>query len=177
MSFIKRYPLPIGLFCLVLISGCLLVAHVRASDMSDSQKVSVLIPSSAALAALAAVPPRPTQLVNGIDFEIASTSAEQEQGLSDRSNVPDNYAMLFVFPEDGQYGFWMKDMEVPLDMIWVTDNGTIASINQNVAADSYPAVFYPPVPIRYVLETRVGLAQEKGWKVGTHISLPLPYGE
>jgi uncharacterized membrane protein (UPF0127 family) len=112
-----------------------------------------------------------------IHFEVVTTPAAQEQGLGGRAVIPDNYAMLFVFPTDGSYGFWMKDMLSSIDMIWVTDNGTIAGIQEDATAASYPGVFYPPYPIRYVLETKVGLAKEKGWTVGTKIQLPLPYGE
>lgn len=168
MSF--KNPFVIGLACVVVIA-CLLGFWAVHKTSSAAHA------TTAASASPAYLPPRPTQDVDGIDFEVSTTTAQQEQGLSGRAVVPDNYAMLFVFPQDGQYGFWMKDMLVPLDMIWLTDNGTIASITPDVPANSYPTVFYPPEPIRYVLETRVGLAAEKGWKAGTRIPLPLPYGE
>jgi uncharacterized membrane protein (UPF0127 family) len=113
------------------------------------------------------------KVLDGITFEVVTTPATQEQGLSDRTSVPDNYAMLFDFPKNGTYGFWMKDMLVPLDMIWVTDSGTIAAIDSDVLPSTYPGVLYPPIPIRYVLETRAGFAQEKGWHVGTTLALPV----
>lgn len=115
--------------------------------------------------------------VNGVSFEVATSTAAQELGLGGRAVIPDNYAMLFVFAQDGRPGFWMKDMLVPIDMVWLTDNGTIATITPSVAPSTYPSVFYPSEPIRYVLETRSGFAQEKGWKIGTIIPLPLPYGK
>jgi uncharacterized membrane protein (UPF0127 family) len=109
--------------------------------------------------------------VTGISYEIVTTPEAQAQGLGGRSSIPDNYGMLFVFPADGSPGFWMKDMLVPIDMIWLTDNGTIASITPSVATSTYPTVFYPPTPIKYVLETRAGFAQERNWTVGTQIPL------
>jgi uncharacterized membrane protein (UPF0127 family) len=57
-------------------------------------------------------------------------------------------------------------------MIWLSSDGTIASITPSVSPDTYPNVFYPPVPIRYVLETKAGFAKEKNWKVGTKVQLP-----
>ncbi len=54
---------------------------------------------------------------SGIRFEIATTTAEQERGISDRSVIPNNYAMLFVFQSKDRYGFWMKDMLTPIDII------------------------------------------------------------
>ena len=155
----------------VIIAGSALLFFMLDQPPSDT--------AAATTAALARnttlIDPRPLQNVDGINFEVSSTSAQQEQGLSYRTNVPDNYAMLFAFPQDGQYGFWMKDMDVPLDMVWVTSDGTIASITPDIPADTYPEVYYPPEPIRYVLETRAGFAAEKGWKAGTLIALPAPY--
>ena len=109
-----------------------------------------------------------------MQFEIVTTQAAQNRGLGGRAVVPDNYGMLFVFPYDQSPGFWMKDMLTSIDMIWLSDNGTIAAINASVAANTYPSVFYPPSPIRYVLETRAGFAAEKNWHVGTQITLPVP---
>ncbi len=110
-----------------------------------------------------------------ITFEVVTTQADQERGLGGRASIPDNYGMLFVFPQDGVYGFWMKDMLTSIDMVWLSKEGTIVSIDKSVPADSYPAVYYPAHPIRYVLETRAGFADKKGWEIGTKIDLPLPY--
>lgn len=110
-----------------------------------------------------------------IHFEIVTTQAQQERGLGGREVIPDNYAMLFVFPTDSDYGFWMKDMLTSIDMIWVSDSGKIVAIDESVSPSTYPQVFYPPVPVKYVLETKAGFAREKGWKIGTQVSLPLPY--
>ncbi len=71
----------------------------------------------------------------------------------------------------------MKEMYVPLDIVWLSDTGTIVGIDQAVQPDTYPHVFYPPQPVRYVLEMHAGAAQEHGWKVGTVVPLPLPYGK
>ena len=110
-------------------------------------------------------------------YEVVTTEAAQEQGLGGRAVIPDNYAMLFVFAKDDTYGFWMKDMLTSIDMIWLSDNGTIVKIDDSVSPDTYPAVFYPPQPVKYVLETKAGFAREHGWKVGTKVQLPLPYGK
>lgn len=109
-------------------------------------------------------------------FEIVTTTAAQERGLGGRTDIAENYAMLFVFPSDQRIGFWMKDMLTSIDMIWLSDNGTVLGIEDNVAANSYPKIFYPPQPVKYVLETRAGEAHRQGWSIGTKIQLPLPYG-
>lgn len=105
-------------------------------------------------------------------FEIVDTPAARTQGLSGRENVPENYGMLFVFETPGRPGFWMKDMRVPIDMIWLTADGTIIHIDAAVSPDTYPALFQPPTEITFVLETRAGEALRQGWEVGTVIDLP-----
>jgi uncharacterized membrane protein (UPF0127 family) len=166
----SRTLLTIGLACVVIVGACLLAFYALHKTSFDAYGTDAAIEQSL-------IPPRPTENVDGINFELSTNTAQQAQGLSDRTTIPDNYAMLFVFQQDGQYGFWMKDMKAPLDMIWLTDNGTIASITPDALPSSYPAVFYPPEPIKFVLETRAGFAQEKGWTTGTRVTLPLPYGE
>lgn len=111
-------------------------------------------------------------LQSAFRFEIADTDAERMQGLSGRADVPHSYGLLFVFDHAERYGFWMKDMLVPIDMIWLADDGTILAIDEAVSPDTYPTPFYPPRPVTRVLETRAGEARAQGWGVGTLIPLP-----
>lgn len=105
-------------------------------------------------------------------FEIADSDAERTQGLSGRRDVPAGSGLLFIFDRPERYGFWMKDMLISIDIIWLSDDGTILAIEEAVSPDTYPTPFYPPRPVRYVLETRVGEAKAQGWVVGTRIQLP-----
>lgn len=109
-------------------------------------------------------------------FEVVTTQAAQAQGLGGRSDVPENYGMLFVFPTDQRVGFWMKDMQVPIDIIWLSDTGAVLGIEDSVSPDTYPKAFYPPQPVKYVLETRAGEARRREWVTGSQVSLPPPYG-
>ncbi len=109
---------------------------------------------------------------NAMTFEIADTPLKQEQGLSGRAVIPDNYGMLFVFAEPDRYGFWMHEMLTSIDILWLADDGTILGLEENVSPDTYPESFYPPEPVRYVLETRAGYAGERGWSVGSVVDLP-----
>jgi uncharacterized membrane protein (UPF0127 family) len=105
-----------------------------------------------------------------MQLELAESVTAQEKGLGGRTNVPDGYGMLFVFPVAGDYGFWMKDMEVPIDMFWLDDNGHVITIKENVSPDSYPDVFYPTSDARYVLETKAGFASEHGIVIGSMLT-------
>jgi len=107
-----------------------------------------------------------------IKFEIADTFEKRQRGLSGRTEIPDAYGMLFAFETSDRHGFWMKDMHVPIDIIWLSDTGEILGIEHGVSPETYPNVFYPPVPVRFVLETRSGFASARGWQVGDSIYLP-----
>jgi uncharacterized membrane protein (UPF0127 family) len=110
-------------------------------------------------------------------FEVVTTQADQERGLGGRSVIPQDYGMLFVFPQDGKVGFWMKDMLVSIDIVWLDDDGTILGIEDSVSPDTYPQTYYPPQPVKYVLETRAGEMERRGLSVGSQVELPLPYGQ
>jgi len=106
-----------------------------------------------------------------LKIEYATTSETRERGLGGRENVPEDYGMLFVFPRDDRYGFWMKDMVVSLDLFWLDDKGQVVYIAEDVATSSYPNVFYPSAPARYVLETAAGFARAYGIATGTPLRL------
>ncbi|HUY62573.1 MAG TPA: DUF192 domain-containing protein [Candidatus Paceibacterota bacterium] len=106
-----------------------------------------------------------------LNIDFALTSAAREKGLGGRTSVPADYGMLFVFPNDGYYGFWMKDTLVPLDMFWLDDKGQVVSMHEDVATSSFPAVFYPTAPARYVLETAAGFGAAHDIATGTPLVL------
>lgn len=106
-------------------------------------------------------------------IDVADTNAERSLGLGGRTDLPSDYGMLFVFPKAGNYGFWMKDMRVPIDIVWLDDTGAILGILSNVATSTYPEAFYPPSPAHYVLETRAGETAARGWATSTALALPI----
>lgn len=117
--------------------------------------------------------PSSTGLFSGVSLsmEYATTAPARAIGLGNRPRLPDHYGMLFVFPEDDYHGFWMKDTLVPLDMFWLDSKGQVISIARNVATSTYPNVFYPSAPARYVLETAAGFAERYNVATGTPLLL------
>jgi len=115
----------------------------------------------------------PTGEFGGVSLRIeyALTEAARERGLGGRTSLAPDYGMLFVFPEDGYYGFWMKDTLVPIDVFWLDSNGHVVSLIQNVATSTYPNVFYPTAPARYVLEIVAGFAHTYAIATGTPLLL------
>lgn len=104
-------------------------------------------------------------------IEYALTEAAREKGLGGRMSISSDYGMLFVFSKDDMYGFWMKDMLVPIDVFWLDSKGQVVSMTKNVATSSYPNVFYPNAPARYVLETASGFADTHSIATGTLLLL------
>jgi len=106
-----------------------------------------------------------------LTLTIASTSAEQELGLGDRPSLSSNSGMLFVFDKPNNYGFWMKDMEFPIDIIWLDQDFKIVHIENSLSPSTYPSVFYPGSPSKYVIEVNSGLAQQHSLYVGETLQL------
>src|SRR3989338_8783915 len=66
-----------------------------------------------------------------VEVEVADTQEEQELGLSGRKNLKENEGILFVFDAPGKYGFWMKDMNFSIDMIWLAEDAKVIYIKKD----------------------------------------------
>ncbi|RKN79881.1 DUF192 domain-containing protein [Ulvibacterium marinum] len=108
-------------------------------------------------------------ILTKIDIEIAETSYETETGLMYRKGMEEHQGMLFIFEDVRLHNFYMKNTEFPLDIVYVKDNMTIASFQENAQPldeKSLPS----KVPVQYVLELNAGLVQKWGLKVGDSIA-------
>jgi uncharacterized membrane protein (UPF0127 family) len=113
--------------------------------------------------------------VHHFDVEVASTFDQQETGMMFRRKVPPNTGMLFApFPTDGgppiEATFWMKNTLVPLDIIFIRPDGTIARITTAKPLDLSPVPSGEPVAA--VLEIRGGRAAELGIREGDKVDWP-----
>src|SRR3989338_6300413 len=68
-----------------------------------------------------------------VAVDVASTTAARERGLSGRAALPAGRGMLFVFQEDGFWGFWMNDMNFPIDIIWADASGSVITVASSVS--------------------------------------------
>lgn len=110
--------------------------------------------------------------VHVFSVEIADTEPEREKGLMYRKSLPEGQGMLFDFHHEQEVGFWMKNTYIPLDMIFISSNGRIASI----AHDAKPLseqVIYSGAPVRAVLEVKGGTARRLGIAPGDRVANPI----
>lgn len=109
--------------------------------------------------------------------EIATTSAQQQKGLSGRDALPQNQGMLFIFKNPDRYPFWMHQMKFPLDMIYINNN-KIVTIFQNVPVPKDPndpniPVYAPDSSADKVLEINAGLSKKYDFKKGDIVTFDL----
>lgn len=108
--------------------------------------------------------------------EVVSTPQKIQQGLSGRASLGSD-GMLFVLGARRIPTFWMKEMQFPLDFIWI-DGTTVVSITEQVpppqqgASISSLPLYSPTVPVSHVLEVPAGFVAEKQIVVGQEVILP-----
>ena len=112
--------------------------------------------------------------VNGFEVraDIALTGEQQAKGLDIKNNLTENQGMFFVFQQPDRYGFWMKGMIFPIDIIWLDRNGTVTHIehslkpcppaNSNLVCPTY----FPEKDSLYVLETVPGFSMKHNVRLG-----------
>ncbi|MBW3671049.1 MAG: DUF192 domain-containing protein [Acidobacteria bacterium] len=108
-----------------------------------------------------------------VELEIARSDAQRARGLMFRESLPPAHGMLFVFSESDRHGFWMKNTFIPLDMVWIEADGTIAEIQREIQpchADPCPS-YAPESPGLYVLELAAGEADRLGLREGDRLEL------
>lgn len=101
--------------------------------------------------------------------DIADSDSERAQGLSGRESLAEGEGLLFLFDKDDVWAIWMKDMHFPIDIIWADAEGSIITISPDVLPESYPEIFIPVAPARYVLEVPAGYTARQGIVVGDKI--------
>jgi uncharacterized membrane protein (UPF0127 family) len=145
----KRWALTIGTLLIVIISGAVLWGKVI-----DSQSTLQLAGKSYAAT-------------------ILTSEDEREKGLSGTPSLATDRAMLFVFPNDSKWGIWMKDMNYPIDIVWLDSGHKVVHMVKNAQPSSYPdTIFQPERPARYVIELVSGTIERTGISIGDIAGMP-----
>jgi hypothetical protein len=96
--------------------------------------------------------------------EAADTFAEREMGLMNRTYLNEDAGMLFIFPTPQQQSFWMKNMRIPLDIVFITADNHVLEIYASVPpCTGDPCTLYTSsAPIQYALEVNSGFCARNG---------------
>ena len=115
-------------------------------------------------------------LPNGsqIRAEILTTQDELITGMKHRESLDEDRGLLFVYGKEGYYAFWMYEVKVPLDMIWIDQSRKIVQLVHECPPCPGPREKCPSyggqVPAQYILEVRAGVAKKQGLKPGMLLS-------
>ncbi len=101
-----------------------------------------------------------------IYIDVAQTPEEKQLGLSGRESLPNGEGLLFVYDQPGQHRFWMKDMNFPIDIIWIAEDYRVVDITKDLSPDTYPETFTSSRPAQYVLEVNAGYSDELDIRIG-----------
>jgi uncharacterized membrane protein (UPF0127 family) len=103
-----------------------------------------------------------------VEVEIVSTSAQIERGLMFREHLPPEQGMLFLMKEERNWPFWMRNTLIPLDMIFIASNMTVAGVVENAEprTESLREVGKPSL---YVLEVNGGFSAAHKIAEGTKV--------
>ncbi|MFL6753764.1 MAG: DUF192 domain-containing protein [Sphingomicrobium sp.] len=100
--------------------------------------------------------------------EVAATAEQQERGLMFRNSLAPDRGMIFPYDPPQDVAFWMKNTLIPLDMVFIRADGTIARIAANTTPQSLDPV-PSGEPIAAVLEIRGGRSAELGVREGDRV--------
>lgn len=105
------------------------------------------------------------------DVEIADDPAEQASGLMFRETMAPRHGMLFDFGETRMVNMWMRNTPLPLDMVFIRSDGTVARVAERTTPFSEEIVSSGEA-VAYVLELNAGIANLIGLKPGDRIESP-----
>jgi uncharacterized protein len=178
-------PRCVQLLVVLLVTAC--AGAGEGTDAAAAPGSAVDAPATADTASpQAAASPGPLQPSEGFETATITLSSGDERirmpvwvadephlrqrGLMERTSLPPEAGMLFVFPGSTDGGFWMKDTLIPLSIAFIGDDGRIVETldMQPCAADPCD-VYAPGSPYRYALEANLGFFDrhgvERGWAV------------
>ncbi len=99
-----------------------------------------------------------------VNIELADSEEERKLGLSFKKYLGDYDGMLFAFPSETNTPFWMKDMQMPIDMIFFDSKGFVVDIKEAQApcTDTFCPSIYSSESYKYVLEVNSGFVEKNG---------------
>lgn len=106
--------------------------------------------------------------IHRVTLEVAASRKQRALGLMFRKRLANGWGMIFVFPEPRVAKMWMKNTPLPLDMLFVDDEGVVQEIRPHLAPDSETVVMSRE-PTKYVIELNDGASADLGIRAGSKI--------
>jgi uncharacterized protein len=153
----------------ILLMGCSPPTTAKSPPVTPESPTQTLVNAGQNLP-ISAIATLPKNIK--IQLEVAQTPEQQMMGLMYRPALPDNRGMLFVFPSAQPVKFWMKNVPVALDMVFL-QKGVVQYIQISAPpCDREPCATYGPnVPIDKVIELRSGRAAELGLQIRDRVKI------
>lgn len=146
----------------ILATGC--------KDKPETQSQDIAEPISFTKEAEAYLTRPGGDTIQFLQLEIADDDYQRETGLMYRETMEQDQGMLFIFENEQPRGFYMKNTNIPLDLIFLNAENKIVSIKKNAKPKSLETI-PSEVPAQYVLEVNAGLSDEWGLQVGDSLIL------
>ena len=110
-----------------------------------------------------------------IFVELAITPEDRQRGLMERDLLEKDNGMLFVFSEEDAYSFWMKNMKISLDIIWINADGNVVYFVEDAppCVQSPCQTYSPNADALYVLEVNPGVIDVLGIEENTEVIISL----
>ncbi|MEM9153029.1 MAG: DUF192 domain-containing protein [Cyanobacteria bacterium P01_F01_bin.3] len=162
------------LLMFLVMTGCAIpeVEPMASSETTSEPEITLSGPGQ--LLPVSAIAQIKTQTEEyRFELEVARTPEQQALGLMFRSALPDNRGMLFPFGQARRASFWMKDVPVPLDMVFIRNSEVIAIAAEVPPCPTLPCPSYGPDGelVNQVLELRSGRAEEIGLQPGDTVNI------
>jgi uncharacterized membrane protein (UPF0127 family) len=130
--------------------------------------VLIVLASAGALLINNAQPTTPLYLGGGVfDATIAYTQPTRQTGYGGVSNIPKNQALILAFPTNDMWQITMKDMKIPIDIVWLNSDKKVVSLIKDASSDGGANTIYKPTALsRYVVELPAGTVRARTITVG-----------
>jgi hypothetical protein len=108
-----------------------------------------------------------------IQVELARTNDSRQRGLMYRTKLDSESGMLFMWDDESPRAFWMRNTCIPLDMLFIGRDGTIAGVLEQVPVLNEVSRGVP-CPVAFVLEVNAGWVRGHKVAPGQHVSFSVP---
>jgi uncharacterized protein len=109
--------------------------------------------------------------INFETLEIANTFQQREKGLMNRSSLCPSCGMLFIFDKSQVLDFWMKNTQIPLDIIFFDEQSKIVKIYQNTIPLQTSPTYSSELKAKYVIETNAFFTRENNINIGDTLDI------